>query len=278
MSDQNPYAQPTPPGYGQQPGYGQVPPQPGYGSAPGYGQPPAYGQPAQPPAYGQPAQPPAQPPYGQAGYAAYPPPVPPKKSRKGLWITLGVVVVAIGVATAVLVGTVADTVSKEGTHKLVLPDKFQGLNSDTGNALAKQLQDSMTSDPQASKELQGTVSTIYHGGITSDRAIVVYGGYGKIVSPSTEETSFWSSFESSAKSSGSGTTFGPRTHPDAGPLGGVMSCENAITTRETDAVCMWVDNSVLVVTMQTTLKGTAPSLDKAAQDARDLRAIAEVKK
>jgi hypothetical protein len=203
--------------------------------------------------------------------------VPPKKSRKGLWITLGVVVVAIGVASAVLVNTVADTVSKEGTYKVVLPQTFQGLDSDTTNKLATQLQDGMTSDPDTSKAFTGTVSTVYHK-LGSDRALVAYGGYGNILSPAIEENSFWSSFESSAKASGNGATFGPRTHPDAGPLGGRMSCENAIATNETDAVCMWVDNSVLMVVMETTLKGTAPSLDKVAQNARDLRAVAEVKK
>ncbi|PYC77062.1 hypothetical protein C7C46_20225 [Streptomyces tateyamensis] len=268
MSDQNPYAQPTPPGFGQAPGYGQVPPQPGYG------QPPAYGQPAAQPGYSYPAG------YGQAGYGGYPPPAPPKKSRKGLWITLGAVVVAIGVAFAVLVASVGDNLSKEGTHKVVLPATFQGLTSDPGNQIAQQMQQSVNSDPQESKKLDGTVSTVYQtSSATLGRMLVVYGGWGKIASPSAEESSFWAGFEGSAKSSSTTTTtFGPRSHPDPGPMGGVMSCENAFIGPVTEAVCVWVDNSTLVITLQTNLKGAAPSIDKAASDTRDLRAIAEVKK
>jgi hypothetical protein len=283
MSDQNPYGSPPPPdpgsgGYG---GYGQ--PAPGYGQSGGYPQqqPPAYQQPggyAQPPAYGpvpgQPGPPPAWP--VPNGFA----PVPPRKSRKGLFITLGCVVGAIGVAVAVLVATVADTVSKEGTQKVVLPESFQGLTSDSSNPLAQKLNSTLTSDPSAQK-LDGTVSTVYNS-LTSDRVVVAYGGYGKIASPKAEESSFWSHFEASANSSatagGSTMTFGPRSHPDPGPKGGTASCEKATTPTETDAVCLWVDNSSLVVMMQTTIKGDAPDMDKAGQDLRDFRAIAEVPK
>ncbi|MGF1428177.1 hypothetical protein [Kitasatospora sp. LaBMicrA B282] len=259
MSEQNPYGPPGPqPGGFGPPGYGPVPPQaPGYGSVP----PPAPGY-AQVPPQGQP---------GQPWPAPYYPVTPPKKSRRGLWITLAVVVGAIVVATVVLVFTVGQTVSKLGTHKVVLPQTFQGLTSDPTNKLAQTLQSSMDADATSAKELTATVSTVYNG-ITSDRAVVVYGGYGKIISPATEESAFWSSFEGAA----SGATFSPRTHPSPGPQGGSLSCEDATTSSETDAVCMWVDNSSLVVMMQTTAGGKAPSLDKAAQDARDLRAVAEV--
>jgi Domain of unknown function (DUF4333) len=127
---QPPYGQPQ---YGQQPGqqqpgYGQQPmpgQQPGYGQppTPGYGQPgqqPGYGQPAQP-QYGQPQQPAygqqpygqpqyGQPQYGQPGYAA------PKKSRTGLFLGLGalVVVVAVGVVLLLTLGpTVLDSSAAE---------------------------------------------------------------------------------------------------------------------------------------------------------------------
>jgi hypothetical protein len=282
MSEQNPFGPPPPPG----PGYGSG----GYGHpAPGYGQPGGYGQPAghqQPPGYQQPGgygQPPAYgavPPQPQqaAGWpapAGFGPPAPPRrKTRKGLYITLAALVGAIGVAFLVLVVAVGDKVAKEGTQKVVLPQSFQGLTSDPSNELAQQLKSGLTSDP-ATQQLDGTVSTVYNA-LGSDRAVVVYGGYGKISSPNTEESSFWSHFESTA--AGGGTTFGPRTHPSAGPKGGTVSCEEATKNRETDAVCIWVDNSSLVVMMQTTVKGTAPSLDKAAADLLQLRSVAEVPK
>ncbi|WP_216204711.1 DUF4333 domain-containing protein [Amycolatopsis aidingensis] len=108
------------PGYGQ-PGYGQPgqpgQPPPGYGQQPGYGQPPGYGQQPppgypqqQPPGYGQPPygqQPP--PGYGQPGQFDYgqqpygqPPGGQPGKSNKGLWFTIGGVVVVIALAAVAL--------------------------------------------------------------------------------------------------------------------------------------------------------------------------------
>lgn len=120
---QPPYGQPQ---YGHQPGYGQPPAQPGYGQQPAqpqYGQPqqqpqygqPGYGQPAQP-QYGQPQQAYGQPPqYGQPGYgqgygAA------PKKSKTGLIVGLGalVVLVAVGVVLLLTLGpTVLDASAAE---------------------------------------------------------------------------------------------------------------------------------------------------------------------
>ncbi|MCC9310695.1 hypothetical protein LN042_27105 [Kitasatospora sp. RB6PN24] len=277
MSEQHPFGAPPPtPGYGQG-GYGG--PAPNHGQAGGFGQPPAYQQPGgygPSPAYG-PVPPPAQPATAWPAAGGYVPPAPPpRKSRKGLVITLAAVVGAIGIASTVLVLTVADKVSKEGTQQVVLPQSFQGLNRDDGNPLAQQLKTTLAGQP-SSQDLDGMVSTVYNG-LLSDRAVVVYGGYGKISSPNTEEASFWNGFESSARANGKGTTFGPRTHPDPGPKGGTMSCEDGTTGKETDAVCVWVDNSSLVVMMQTTIKGTAPTLDKAASDLRELRTVAEVPK
>jgi hypothetical protein len=212
---------------------------------------------------------------GQPWPGAYYPVAPVKKSRRGLWITLGCVGGAIVVAGGVLVATVANTVSKLGTHTVVLPQTFQGLNSDPTNQLAQQMQSGLNGEV-AGGVMDSTVATVYHSD-SSDRGLVVYGGAGKIASPRTEEGSFWDNFESSAKSAHS-TTFGPRQHPSPGPQGGVLSCEDATTGTETDAVCLWVDNSSLVVVMQTTAGGTAPDLGKAAQDTRDFRAVAEVPK
>ncbi|MEY9944555.1 hypothetical protein [Kitasatospora sp. GAS1066B] len=273
MSEQNPYGPPTPPqdgGYGQAPGFGPVPPQaPGYGPVPP--QAPGYGPiPPQAPGYQQPGQP------GQPWPGAYYPVTPAKRSRRGLWVTLGVVGGAIVVAATVLVFTVADKVTTAtanlGTQKVVLPQTFQGLNSDPTNSVAQSLRDTM--DGASTYGLTSTVGTVYHSPL-SDRALVAYGGYGSIVSPSTEETSFWNGFEKGARTNGA--TFSARQHPSPGPQGGLLSCED-VTGKETDAVCLWVDNSSLVVVLQSTTSGKAPSLDKAAQDARDLRSTAEVPK
>ena len=82
----------------QPPPYGQP--------AQSYGQPqPPYGQPAQQygqpqPPYGQPAQPYAQPQYSVPPVPGYAPPQ-PKKSRRRLWITLGII---FGVLLLLVVG------------------------------------------------------------------------------------------------------------------------------------------------------------------------------
>jgi hypothetical protein len=100
---QPPYGQPQPP-Y-EQPGQPQQPPyeqqQPPYGQPPSqYGQQPPYGQPQQPP-YGQQwgQQPPQDyaptqyvaPAYGAQPAPGYMPPQQPRKSRRGLWIALGII-------------------------------------------------------------------------------------------------------------------------------------------------------------------------------------------
>ena len=107
MSEQNAFGPPPPPER----------PVPGFGPPPNFGPPPAAGYGAIPP---PPGQFPAQQPWPAYGY----PGPPPKKSRKGLWLTLAAVLVAIGVAFTVLVFVVADQQSKLGTRKVVLRRKI----------------------------------------------------------------------------------------------------------------------------------------------------------
>lgn len=163
---QPPYGQPQygqqpgqQPGYGQQPmpGYGQ-PQQPAYGQPqqPGYGQPaqPQYGQPAQPqyaqPGYGQPqyGQQPGygQAPYGQPGYGA------PKKSRTGLFLGLGalVVVVAVGV---VLLLTLGPTVLDSSAAERDVAAQFQ---EQYGVAVELDCPEDMEVDDGASYDCTGT--------------------------------------------------------------------------------------------------------------------------
>lgn len=83
----------------QPPPYGQPPPSYPYEQPP---QPP-YGQPAQPyPPYGQPAQPYPQPQYNVPPIPVYAPPQ-PRKSRRRLWITLGII---LGVLLLIFVGAI----------------------------------------------------------------------------------------------------------------------------------------------------------------------------
>ncbi|MFZ2238549.1 MAG: hypothetical protein WAV90_03280 [Gordonia amarae] len=105
------FGQPQP--YGQQP-YGQPQfeqpqGQRPYGQQPGYGQAYPYGQAPQQPGFGQ------VPPYGQAPGFGAPYPAPPKKSHKGLWITLGIGVVLVAALLGVaVVAATKDKVSDSG--------------------------------------------------------------------------------------------------------------------------------------------------------------------
>ncbi|GAA1232546.1 hypothetical protein GCM10009665_23450 [Kitasatospora nipponensis] len=277
MSEQNPYSTPQQPI--PSPDHGQVPPQNAFG-APGEVPPQeAFAAPGQvpPPGYGYPGQP-AQPgqPWPGAAYG-YPGP-PPKKSRKGLWITLGCVVGAIVIAGGVLTYYVADVASKTGTHKVVLPQTFEQMTMDTDNSVAKQLQDGMEqSFSSGAHPWKATpVSAVYLND-DSGRIAVVFGAYGDVVLPSTQLNAFWDSFESSAKSQGS--TFEGRASFPAGPLGGSMSCERMhASSGEVDTICAWADGSSLVAVMETNKNGGDGDLSKAASDALDMRAAAELPK
>ena len=94
----NPYGQPQQPQYPQQPGnpYGQQPPQPPYGQQPPYGggQQPPYGGGGQPP-YGGPPQGPGGP-GGHGGGRGNG----PRRSRRGVFVAVGVVLAVIVAGTA----------------------------------------------------------------------------------------------------------------------------------------------------------------------------------
>ena len=136
---QSPYDQPTNP-YGQQPPspYGQQQPQSPYGQQQPqnpYGQPQGQypGQPQAPNPYGQPQ---GQFP-GQPGYGAFPAPVAPKKSKKGLLIGGAVALVVIVVAAVALTsksGAAGGTATQAQTCAGYKTVETNDENSDPANA------------------------------------------------------------------------------------------------------------------------------------------------
>lgn len=264
MSEQSPYG-PPPPSFqpptqpqGAQP-YGDQP----YGTPP----PPQYGVPEQP-QYGAPGYP------GAYGY----PPQPPKKSRKALWITLGCVGGVLLIGGGLLGYLVLDVASKTGTHKIVLPESFQGVKQDTANPLAQQLESSIQEqfDKGHNAWTPTAVSSVY-ADKEAGKAVVVFGGYGNVLAPSAQVDEFFTGFEKGAGSKGS--TFEGRRSFDAGPLGGTLSCEYMKATAETDTLCVWGDGSSVVAVLVGQAESTSmPDLAKAAATARELRQLSEVKK
>ncbi|MER6396205.1 hypothetical protein ABT263_09090 [Kitasatospora sp. NPDC001603] len=270
MTDQTPYGAPPPPA-GQPQGGAPVPPQPGYGATPppppaeqAWGAVPPQGTPPGfPPAEGQP---------GYPGYGAYAP-VPPRKSRKTLWILLGVFVGVLALIGGGLAYFVFDVTSNAGTQKIVLPATFKDLTKDTDNEIADAMEKEITSEfGKGDGAWNPTgVSAVYQDSSEEPQLIVV-GGYGKVLLPKQELDAMFKGFSSG------GPAVTDRHAVDAGSKGGTMECAKATQSGTDLGICAWADNSTLVLLMQAPEDGKAPDLEKLAADARDLRAVAEVAK
>ncbi|MGA5822143.1 hypothetical protein ACPC54_30290 [Kitasatospora sp. NPDC094028] len=254
MSEQNPYGAP------QQPGYPATPPP----AAPGYG-----GVPAQPgyPAPGQEAYP------GYGG--AYAPVPPPRKSRKGLWITLGTIAAVVVVGGGALAFFVYDATSNAGTQKIVLPANFKDTTRNDNNPVSAAMEKAMTDSlGKGDGNWKPTgVAGVYQNS-SSEPDLIVAGAYGKVLMPKKELDAAFDGVSSK------GSTVTDRHTVDAGPKGGNMECAN-ITQTDTPkmGICAWADSSSLVMVMKVPQdENSQPDLDKLAADTRDLRAVSEVPK
>ncbi|WP_051732220.1 hypothetical protein [Kitasatospora phosalacinea] len=267
------------------------PPQPGFGPPPAPGAPippqgapaappqPGYGYPQQgapQPGYGYPQQQPQQPwggaavpPQGYpAGVPGYPPgyPAPPRKSRKGLWITLSIVSVLILGGVGVVGYFAYDTVSKTGKYKLNdLPGTFHDMDSSENATQAQALAAGIKQDASTSGGApDGAVAAIY----TSDELEIRVGAYyGKISDPKAQMDAEFKDMPGS----------GPRKSMDPGPLGGKMDCATGKDDEGLSAnFCIWADNSALMLVMERS--SDEVDLGKIAADARELRQATEVVK
>jgi hypothetical protein len=200
--------------------------------------------------------------------------VAPKKSRRTLWILLGVLGLVVVLVVGLIGYFVVDVASKAGTHKIVLPAEFKGVARDDTSATAQQLRDSMTrsfGDGDGSWKPTG-VGALYQSDTESTR-MIVSGGYGKVLSPQHELDSYFKGI-----AAGDDARLSGRRSVDPGPLGGKLDCAVASNGVSEFGVCAWADSSSIVGLMQGDDEGTAPDLDKLAADTRDLRALAEVPK
>ncbi|WP_031075611.1 hypothetical protein [Streptomyces sp. NRRL WC-3742] len=263
MSDQNPYGAP------QQPGYPAGTPQPGHGAPqPGYGEPqPQPGYPGAPGAPGAEAYP---------GYGGAYAPVPPqKKSRKGLWIALG-----IGGAVVLLGGGgvayfAYDAVSNAGTQKVVLPAAFKDMKRNDDSPVTAAMEKAMTDSlGKGDGNWSPTGVAALYEDAQSQPKMIVAGAYGKILNPKDQLNQ---AFDGVAAK---GSTIEGRHSVDAGPKGGDMECGTLVENGDTKiGICAWADTSSLVMVMNTDAEnGVNPNLDTLAADTRDLRATAEIAK
>ncbi|MFD0347479.1 hypothetical protein ACFQ0M_18280 [Kitasatospora aburaviensis] len=199
--------------------------------------------------------------------------MPQRKSRKTLWVLLGVFAVVLALIGGAVAYFVLDVTSNAGTQKIVLPTTFKDLRKDDDNEISREMEKEITSEfGKGDGAWNPTgVSAVYQDSDDTPQLIVV-GGYGKVLLPKQEMDAMFKGFEQG------GPTVSDRHAVDAGPKGGTMECAKATQSGTDLAVCAWADNSSLVMLMRAPEDGKAPDLDKLAAEARDLRAIAEVPK
>ncbi len=234
MSEQNPQYPPAGPPSG--------PPQ--YGATPQYPPPPQY--PAPPQAQPYPPPPPAQPypPPGQAPYGAPPgafdagPPPAPKKSRKGLWITLSVVVLVLIVGGVVAV-IVALPFLTEGNAHLNKPQTIAGMTLSTQPELvnaADQMKNEISRDVTNST---GSLGAFYSDPSDETKIVMVAGVTGRVADPGKElDDAFTGMSSTGLPVSGIHTV-------DPGSLGGEAKCGSGETSGQKLVVCAWADHGSL---------------------------------
>ncbi|WP_316521486.1 hypothetical protein [Kitasatospora brasiliensis] len=235
--------------------------------------------------YGAPV-PPANQPYGQPGQAGYPAPdqaghpgyagyapVPPRKSRKTLWIVLGTIAAVLLLGGGALAYFAWNVASNAGTEKVVLPAAFKDLKLSNDSAVTDAMEKSMTdSIGKGDGNWKPTGVAGMYEDSKSEPQLIVVGVYGKVLLPKQELDS---AFKGAA---GDGTKVTDRHSVDAGPKGGTMEC-GVMTESDGDiGLCAWADSSSLAIVMRVPEDGGKPDLDKLAAETRDLRAVAEVAK
>jgi hypothetical protein len=155
---------------------------------------------------------------------------PPKRSRKRLWLGLGVLAVLLLVAGAV---TVVMVMSSEGRVRLVTPPTVAGLTLDTGpqsQADAKATEEDLLRDTDNADE---AVAAFYYDPNDETKVVLLIGYTGEIRDPVGALNRFLSSFDSPSPSG--------IYDIDPGPLGGVTKCTNDFLDGERVFACAWAD-------------------------------------
>ncbi|BCJ33714.1 hypothetical protein Athai_12170 [Actinocatenispora thailandica] len=259
-------AQPAPPPYGGSqpaPPYGDVPPPgPQYGTARQYGSggyPPdpygveapgtAYGAPPAAPGYPAPGYP--APGYSAPGYPAAAPPVPAKKSRTGLIITLvcagAVLLVLCGIGGYAFVqGTVGIGLgAKNSATTLSTPNSAGGLTKKPNDTVAA----SMKRELDGEDAFATTIGAAYTNG--SDTTVYVWGGTmdTTLDSVANHLDDFFSGL-----SGDSVTVSGKHSVDPPSAVGGSMKCAKVSlgSSGSKGGVCAWADRVALVGVMSLT--------------------------
>ncbi|GAA1757382.1 hypothetical protein [Luedemannella helvata] len=226
MSDQSPSAGP-----------------PVYGSAPAA--PVAHGSAVVQPAgrgYAPAAAPPGSVPPGAVGtWGDYPPP--PRKSRRTLWIVLGIVaVLLIGAGTAAAVWLVPAITGalEEQDATLRTPDTVAGLTKSTDatrQSTAEELKRQLEAEIPSSTS---SMAAFYEDPADAKKVVMVYGVTAKISSPTKE-------LDEAFSSAGTSMSVTDVRTVDAGPLSGEAKCGKGNTQGLDLTLCGWADHGSLAL-------------------------------
>ena len=167
---------------------------------------------------------------------------PPRRGRKGLKITLGVVVLVI-VLIAVAGFVYGKPILDEYPAKVAAGPSIAGFDQSTNPELVS-LSQQMNTEFKAASELDSTAVGVYHkSGEEDQKVVMVVAGSALLLRPETELQSAFDSM-----SSGGLTVTG--THSvSPGELGGHAQCGTSVTGGVKLAVCGWADHGSLGMVM-----------------------------
>jgi hypothetical protein len=166
----------------------------------------------------------------------------PRRSRKGLKITLTVLAVLI-VAIAAAGFVFGKPILDEYPAKVTAGDSIAGFDKSTNPELVS-LSEQMNTEFKAGSELDTTAVGVYHkAGDEDQKVVMVVAGSALLLRPQNELASAFDSM-----STGGLTVTG--THSvDPGPLGGHAQCGTSVTGGVKLAVCGWADHGSLGMIM-----------------------------
>jgi len=164
----------------------------------------------------------------------------PRRSRKGLKITLAAVgvVIVLAVAAGVVFG---GPILQEYPAKVTTGPSIAGFDQSTNPELVS-LSQQMNTEFKAGSELQSTAVGVYHkAGDEGQKVIMVLAGSALLLRPQTE---LRSAFESMSTG---GITVTSTHAVDPGKLGGVAQCGTSVAGGVKLAVCGWADHGSIAM-------------------------------
>ena len=159
---------------------------------------------------------------------------PPKKSRTGLWVGLGILAVFLIVGAVALVVVVLPRL-QESDATLSAPQTVAGLTLSTDPTLQSAAEEMNTQLKQDLEGATGSVAAFYQDPSDATKLVMVVGVAGRVRSPDAELDQAFSEM------SGAGLTATNIHDVDPGSLGGEARCGEGSSEGVPVFVCAWAD-------------------------------------